>query len=35
MIAEVDCTDRPVIRATSILESWPKRRTSESSSRSL
>ena len=35
MIAEVDCTDNPVNLATSILDNGPKRRTSESSSRSL
>ena len=35
MIAEVDCTESPVSRATSILDSGPKRRTSDSSSRSL
>jgi len=35
MIAEVDCTDNPVSLATSIFDSGPKRRTSESKSLSL
>ena len=35
MIAEVDCTDNPVNLATSIFDRGPKRRTSDSSSRSL
>ena len=35
MIAEVDCTESPVSLATSILDRGPKRRTSESSRRSL
>ncbi len=35
MIAEVDCTERPVMRATSIFESGPNLRTSDRSRRSL
>ena len=35
MIVEVDWTDRPVMRATSIFDNGPKRRASDRISRSL